>query len=330
MAGLREAFVTLCTKESYVKGALVVGHSLRMSGTTREIVCLTVEDLPPRSKVELLTVFDQLIDVTLTDTGDTKALQLLGRPDLGVTATKVACWTLTQYSKCVFLDADTLVLANVDDLFDRPELSAAPDVGWPDCFNSGVFVYVPSRETYGKLLTTLATEGSFDGGDQGLLNTFFSSWATDDAAHRLPFGYNMTTNAAYTYAPALARFKDSVKIVHFIGADKPWHGLTTGGMLDKWHAVYADLIQTGTRKPVRSPVVASSAYGTGYSPAPTPEHWSDNTTHSGDGGGGGGGGDDDNGFAAVRQMLDAAITEEPPEDTIQEGDEEDEEEEDEN
>jgi len=40
----------------------------------------------------------------------------------------------------VFLDADTLVLDNVDELFERPELAAAPDVGWPDCFNSGVFV----------------------------------------------------------------------------------------------------------------------------------------------------------------------------------------------
>ena len=38
--------------------------------------------------------------------------------------------------RCVFLDADTLVRQNIDDLFSREELSAAPDVGWPDCFNS--------------------------------------------------------------------------------------------------------------------------------------------------------------------------------------------------
>ena len=40
------------------------------------------------------------------------------------------------HCRCVFLDADTLVLQNIDDLFSREELSAAPDVGWPDCFNS--------------------------------------------------------------------------------------------------------------------------------------------------------------------------------------------------
>lgn len=58
----------------------------------------------------------------------------------------------------------------MDDLFERDELSAAPDPGWPDCFNSGVFVYVPSLETYRKLLDFALSEGSFDGGDQVRLN----------------------------------------------------------------------------------------------------------------------------------------------------------------
>jgi len=68
--------------------------------------------------------------------------------ELGITFTKLHCWRLTQYRKCVFLDADTLVLSNIDDLFERDELSAAPDAGWPDCFNSGVFVYVYVRPTH--------------------------------------------------------------------------------------------------------------------------------------------------------------------------------------
>jgi len=66
----------------------------------------------------------------------------LRRCELGITFTKLHCWRLLQYTKCVFLDADTLVLTNIDDLFDREELSAAPDAGWPDCFNTGVFVFV--------------------------------------------------------------------------------------------------------------------------------------------------------------------------------------------
>lgn len=52
---------------------------------------------------------------------------------------------------------------NADELFEREEFSAAPDVGWPDCFNSGVFVYRPSIETYSKLVDFAVQKGSFDG-----------------------------------------------------------------------------------------------------------------------------------------------------------------------
>ena len=104
-----------------------------------------------------------LIEIESRDSGDAEHLALLARPELGITYSKINAWRLTQYSKCVFLDADTLVLQNVDELFEREELSAAPDIGWPDCFNSGVFVFEPSLETFERLLILSRTTGSFDG-----------------------------------------------------------------------------------------------------------------------------------------------------------------------
>lgn len=47
--------------------------------------------------------------VDVLNSEDTVNLRLIGRPDLGVTFTKIHCWRLTQYSKCVFLDADCVV-----------------------------------------------------------------------------------------------------------------------------------------------------------------------------------------------------------------------------
>ena len=55
------------------------------------------------------------------------------------------------------------LLQNCDDLFDREELSAAPDIGWPDCFNSGVFVFRPNLNTYQQLVKLGVEKGSFDG-----------------------------------------------------------------------------------------------------------------------------------------------------------------------
>ena len=114
----------------------------------------------------LSQVYHLVHEVPQLDSQDAHSLALLSRPELGVTYTKLNAWQLTQFDKCVFLDADTLVLKNVDELFDRPELSAAPDVGWPDCFNSGVFVFVPSEATYQSLIQHAASFGSFDGKKQ--------------------------------------------------------------------------------------------------------------------------------------------------------------------
>lgn len=198
-----QAWVTLATNDSYALGALVLASSLKRSGTTRKIVIMITPDgLSPPMKAQLAEAFDQVVDVTLLDSQDKVNLALLERPELGVTFTKLHCWCLTQYSKCVFLDADTMVVRNSDELFDRSEFSAAPDAGWPDCFNSGVFVFSPSVETFGRLMEHAATHGSFDGGDQGLLNTFFSTWATQDISKHLPFLYNMCATATYTYVPA--------------------------------------------------------------------------------------------------------------------------------
>jgi glycogenin glucosyltransferase len=220
---LNEAYVTLATNDNYAIGALVLGHSLKSSGTNRCLVVMVTRDVSSSLRESMKAVFDLVTDVNVLDSNDTVNLELLSRPDLGITFTKLHCWRLTQFTKCVFLDADTLVVQNVDELFDRDELSAAPDVGWPDCFNSGVFVYEPSINTYAALLNLALTRGSFDGGDQGLLNQFFKDWATKDITRRLSFIYNVVSQEFYTYQPAFKKFGKNAKIVHFIGATKPWH-----------------------------------------------------------------------------------------------------------
>jgi glycogenin glucosyltransferase len=58
------------------------------------------------------------------DSEDAANLALLTRPELGITFTKLHCWRLTQFTKCVFLDADTLVRI-------RPNLSHLLELGSP-------------------------------------------------------------------------------------------------------------------------------------------------------------------------------------------------------
>ncbi|XP_050342906.1 titin isoform X7 [Nymphalis io] len=217
-----QAWVTLATNDSYSLGALVLAHSLRGVGSAYPAVVLITPSVTESMRERLRAVFAEVVVVDVLDSRDAAHLALLQRPELGITFTKIHCWNLTQYEKGVFLDADTLVVQNCDELFDREELSAAPDVGWPDCFNSGVFVFKPSAETFSNLITFASERGSFDGGDQGLLNSYFSDWAHGDINKHLPFLYNVTSAAFYSYLPALKHFGQNLKIIHFIGAAKPW------------------------------------------------------------------------------------------------------------
>ncbi|SRR5258708_21667457 len=118
-----------------------------------------------------------------------------GRPDLHLVLTKLHVFRLTQFDKIVFLDADVLPVRPMSHLFTLPhEFSAVPDVGWPDIFNSGVMVLTPGEDKFNDVMKLVKSRGSWDGGDQGVLN----EWRGSDW-NRLSFTYNTTPTAAYTF-----------------------------------------------------------------------------------------------------------------------------------
>lgn len=53
-------------------------------------------------------------------------------------------------------------------------------------------VLEPSQESFDGLIDMMKKKGTWDGGDQGLLNDFFPNW------NRLSFTYNVTPSAYYT------------------------------------------------------------------------------------------------------------------------------------
>lgn len=142
----------------------------------------------------------------------------MNRPDLHSTFTKILLWKQYQFRKIVYLDSDMVALRAPDELFDLPyPFSAAPDIGWPDIFNSGLMVLSPNEDDYNALLSMAQTGTSFDGADQGLLNMHFTN-----SFNRLSFIYNVTPSAHYQYVPAYQYFRSKIVMLHFIGQNKPW------------------------------------------------------------------------------------------------------------
>ncbi|KAF2668532.1 nucleotide-diphospho-sugar transferase [Microthyrium microscopicum] len=239
----RHCYMTLVMSDSYLPGAMVLGHSLKDAGATKDLVALvTLETLSIDTLDELKTLYE-IVPVARIPNTRPANLYLMGRPDLLYAFTKIGLWRQTQYSKIVYMDADMVALRNLDDLFYIDAgFAAAPDVGWPDAFNSGLMVLTPSMGDYWALQSLASSGDSFDGADQGLLNQYYEHkpW------HRLSFTYNCTPNAEYQWEPAYRYHKSNIKAVHFIGRDKPWfvgrQGKggkgTYGELIGKWWSVY--------------------------------------------------------------------------------------------
>ncbi|KAL5357913.1 nucleotide-diphospho-sugar transferase [Aspergillus floccosus] len=235
-------YCTLLLSDNYLPGAVVLAHSLRDNGTKAKLVVLyTPDTLQPATINELQTVYDELVPVHPTINNTPANLWLMDRPDLIATFTKIELWRQTQYRRIVYIDCDVVAVRAPDELLSlEVDFAAAPDVGWPDCFNSGVMVLRPNMQDY-FALKALAERGvSFDGADQGLLNMHFRNW------HRLSFTYNCTPSASYQYIPAYKHFQSTISMVHFIGAQKPWNmprqvsptEAPYNQLLGRWWAIY--------------------------------------------------------------------------------------------
>ncbi|CAI5530018.1 unnamed protein product [Closterium sp. Naga37s-1] len=131
-AANRVAYATvLHSKEDYVCGAIALANSLRRSGTRAELVALVSAEIGNFSRGGLEAAGWRLIEIE-------RIRNPFGRAGTynQWNYSKLRLWQLTEYAKVVFVDADILVLRNMDHLFEYPELSARSNSR--RFFNSGV------------------------------------------------------------------------------------------------------------------------------------------------------------------------------------------------
>lgn len=252
----RQAFVTLVTNADYAMGALALAHSIVRTATKADIVVLHTagvneDDLAPLAaldcrliEVEHLHLSDAFNERHTRGNLHAAAPFTKGRKPSFHTPLdnfcKLRLWQLIEYDTCVFIDADALVLKNVDRLFDYPEFSAAPNVyeSLSDFhrLNSGVFVAKPSLVTFQDMLLQLDRPDVFwRRTDQSFLETFFPDW------HGLPIFMNMLQYVWFTM-PELWNW-NSVSILHY-QYEKPWEenhpkAEQLQPLIDLWHRFHS-------------------------------------------------------------------------------------------
>ncbi len=248
------AFVTLVTNADYALGARALMRSIALNGSGADRVVMhtdvAAQDLAPLSALGC-----RLVQVELLPTSDafnaaharaalhgaapfTKGEKPPFHTPLDNFA-KLRLWQL-DYARVVFIDADALVLRNVDRLFDYPEFSAAPNVyeSLADFhrLNSGVFTARPDPATFAAMLERLDRPGAFwRRTDQTFLEAFFPDW------HGLPVFDNMLQYVWFNL-PGLWRWRD-IRILHF-QYEKPWQDHAKAErlrpLIDLWRAYAGD------------------------------------------------------------------------------------------
>ncbi|KAM7276405.1 hypothetical protein ACFE04_018271 [Oxalis oulophora] len=213
----REAYATILhSAHVYVCGAIAAAQSIRMTGSSRDLVILVDETISLYHKSGLEAAGWKV-----------RTIRRIRNPKAEKDAynewnySKFRLWQLTDYDKIIFIDADLLILRNIDFLFSMPEISTTGNNG--TLFNSGVMVIEPSNCTFKLLMDHINEIESYNGGDQGYLNEIFTWW------HRIPRRMNFLKHFWIGDEKEVKQMKTQLfgadpavlYVLHYLGM-KPW------------------------------------------------------------------------------------------------------------
>lgn len=226
------SYVTLIANAEYLIGARALARSLQMCNSQWPLTALALESIDGLD--ELAGLGCRIVRVAplplsadfrarhSRDAQHTQAPFTKGaKPqfhDPLLNFVKLRIWELEEYEKVVFLDADTLVIRNIDRLFGYPEFAAAPNLYETLAdfhrLNSGVFVAQPGRRTFDTMLQALDQPGRFwRRTDQTFLESYFPDW------HGLPYIFN-TLQYVWFNLPQLWNWQH-IHVIHY-QYEKPW------------------------------------------------------------------------------------------------------------
>ena len=213
----RYAYFTLVAREKYVDGAICMYKSLR-DKTRFPLVAMTL-DLPDRAincLTDLGVICKPVERITSKKAGIGDNKPRLN--DFIYTYSKLHIFGYDEYDRIIFLDSDLIVVKCIDHLFEEVTsdfAACACTPYWEDRFNSGVMVIRPDKRVFRDMMKKKDTLYTYDGSDQGFLNTYFRNW------QKLDIKYN-AGKRIFSETPDHWSEIDH-HVIHFVGG-KPWLG----------------------------------------------------------------------------------------------------------
>ena len=219
------AVVTSLYTESYAVAVATLGHALtKVGANARKVVMYLPERISPASLCYLREVGWELYPIDLIEQLDHgKGI----RPTFIDQYTKLRIWTLDMIGikAAVYLDADTLVKRNFDELFELPFIFAAtPEVytdgrGFTINFDAGLMAFKPNSKVFADMLSKVGSV-HFDrtAAEQSYLNLYYGSQVL-----RLPHVYNGNLAIKWKAGQYWTAMQEQLRVIHFTLV-KPFDG----------------------------------------------------------------------------------------------------------
>lgn len=224
---MSKTYVTVLSTDHYLPGVMALQQSLLNVGATYPLLVVVSEGLQDATLLTLqqlgmyvcavpaLAYHEDVIERMTQNAWPIEVIH---------SATKLQILSLVEYEKIVYLDADMIVRANLDHLFDKPHGSAV----WDWCgqsqmarhqgLNSGLLVIEPNVSEYQAALALMNAQVGYD---QDVFRALWPHWM--DSAH---LQLEPTLNVFVMGVEDLIKmrflaFKD-IQVLHYVGNPKPF------------------------------------------------------------------------------------------------------------
>lgn len=227
------SYISILSTDNYLLGILILHHSLLKTNPKHPFHVLITPNLQ-QSTLNTLKLAN-INTITINPIPNPHNPNKNDRRYYNYS--KLNMWNTTQFKKIVYLDADMVVMHNIDELFDKPDMSSTNSGGgvissWKQ-LNSGLIVLEPNQNTFEDMKSKVGKIEKEKGkGDQAFLHCYYEDWPERKNLH-LSHIYNVFHNQLDGYHKKHGFYLDEnirtnnfdekcVKILHFIGQNKPW------------------------------------------------------------------------------------------------------------
>lgn len=240
----KKAYVTILSTDSYLTGVLALFESLKNTQPKINSFVVIINEKISQKTINILHKKGYIVieknAIPIPESIKT-ANSSANKLNWTYTFDKFNLFELNEFSKIVYLDSDMYIAKNIDELFDKPDMSGViagksypGNESWNE-LNSGIMVIEPKIGIIDKLVNTMIQmstpsinnspkQNNYNNlqrmGDQEVIEEYYH-WK-DNPELELDEKYNIFADYVDYYIDKVGYSKEDLAVIHFIGNKKPW------------------------------------------------------------------------------------------------------------